>query len=99
MEMKTQSKKASKGSVVVETVQGRLRIRFRYNGKRQAVSLGLPDNSLSRKVAENKAHAMEMDITTGNFDESLKKYGIGVNKGNKEPNGHWFSLMGISKSY
>ena len=39
-------KKSPKGSVSVENFQGRLRLRWRFEGKRYALSIGLPDSLL-----------------------------------------------------
>ena len=69
-----QSSKASKGTVKVETDKGWLRIRFTYQKKRYAFAIGLPDTSLNRKVAQEKARKIELDILSDNFDLTLKKY-------------------------
>jgi len=66
--------RASKGTVQVEDLQGRLRLRWRYEGLRYALSVGLPDSKVNRKVAQRKAHLIELDIVSGNFDPTLKKY-------------------------
>jgi len=34
----------------------------------------LPDSKVNRTVAEQKARQIELDIASGNFDESLRKY-------------------------
>jgi integrase len=67
-------KKASKGTVSVEEFQGRLRLRWRFEGKRYALSIGLPDSKVNRKVAQQKATMIELDMASGNFDQTLKKY-------------------------
>jgi integrase len=68
------SSKASKGSVQVINSNNRLQLRFRYAGKRHYLSMGLPDTAINRKAAEAKARQMELDIVSGNFDETLYKY-------------------------
>ncbi len=67
-------KKSSKGTVSIEEFQGRLRLRWRYQGKRFTLSIGLPDSKVNRQVAQQKATTIELDIASGNFDASLKKY-------------------------
>ena len=66
--------KSLKGAVKVETDKGWLRLRFSHQGKRHAITLGLPDSKVNRTVAEQKARQIELDIISGNFDESLRKY-------------------------
>lgn len=80
--------KSSKGSVSIEEFQGRLRLRWRLQGKRYTLAIGLPDSKINRQVAQQKATAIELDIASGNFDSTLKKYkpqilnpqGIGIVK-------------------
>lgn len=62
------------GLVSIEEYQGRLRLRFRYEGKRCAISVGLPDSAVNRRVAQQKAAQIELDIASGNFDSTLTKY-------------------------
>lgn len=67
-------KKKAKGTVKIESDKGWLRLRFTHAGKRRTFALGLPDTSINRKFAEQKARQIELDIISGNFDSSLKKY-------------------------
>ena len=67
-------KKASKGTVAVEEFQGRLRLRWRHEGERYTLSIGLPVSKVNRQVAQQKAVRIELDMASGNFDASLKKY-------------------------
>ena len=67
-------KKTPKGTVKVEVDKGWLRVRFTHAGKRYAFAIGLPDSEINRKVAEQKARQIELDILSGNFDPSLQKY-------------------------
>ena len=67
-------KKVPKGSVSIEDFQGRLRLRWRYQGKRYALSIGLPDSKINRQVAQQQATVIELDIASANFDSTLKKY-------------------------
>lgn len=66
--------KRSKGTVAVEEFQGRLRLRWRYRDKRYVLTIGLPDSKINRQVAQHKATIIELDMASGNFDLSLKKY-------------------------
>lgn len=66
--------KASKGTVQVISSNGRLQLRFRWAGKRQYLSIGLPDTSVNRIAAGQKANQIYLDIVSGNFDQSLTKY-------------------------
>ncbi|MDF0554890.1 DUF3596 domain-containing protein [Kamptonema sp. UHCC 0994] len=45
-----------------------------WQGKRFYLYIGLPDSQANRKVAQIKAHQIELDIAGGNFDSSLVKY-------------------------
>jgi integrase len=67
-------KKEAKGTVKLESDKGWLRLRFTHTGKRRAFALGLPDTNINRKFAEQKARQIELDIISGNFDPTLKKY-------------------------
>jgi len=72
--------KASKGSVVVDSLKGRLRLRLPRSlyPEQQAkyISLQIDDNLENRKLAEAKARQAELDIKSGNFDFSWNKYRI-----------------------
>jgi hypothetical protein len=67
-------KKATKGTVVVESFKGRLRLRFRVTGDRYCLAIGLPDLPQNRELAEEKATQIALDIKAGRFDPSLAKY-------------------------
>lgn len=69
--------RASKGSVTVESVAGRLRLRLPrhiFNGQKKYLSLYLSDTKENRKVAEAKAQTIMADIALERFDRTLKKY-------------------------
>lgn len=66
--------KASKGSVKVEEVDGRLRLRWRVAGERYTLALGLQANTEHQAVAEAKAKLIERDILLENFDSTLERY-------------------------
>lgn len=77
---KTPAGKNPKGNVTIESFRGRLRLRFRFNGTRYSLGLGLPDTQTNRRVAEARARRIEDDMRLqlahgGNyFDPSLAKY-------------------------
>jgi len=77
---KTATGKNLKGNVTVEPFRGRLRLRFRFNGQRYSLGLGLPDSRTNRRVAEARARQIEDDMRLqlahgGNyFDATLAKY-------------------------
>ena len=69
--------KASKGSVSVESFQERLRLRLPrqlYEGIQKYLTLGLADTPENQQLAAQKAHEIELDIISGEFDETLAKY-------------------------
>lgn len=74
--MNTQEK-LGKGSVGIESFQGRLRLRLPrqvYGGKQKYLTLGLDDTKQNRKIAEAKAKQIESDIIYERFDQTLAKY-------------------------
>jgi integrase len=58
--------------------KGWLRLRWSYKGKRYALTLGLPVSGVNKIVAAAKAHQIELDIASGHFDPSLKRYSMTV---------------------
>jgi len=77
MYSKTPSGKSPKGSVSIESYQGRLRLRLPrqlYEGKQKYLTLGLADTPENRVEGDRKARVIELDILTDNFDSTLKKY-------------------------
>ncbi len=72
------SSKSPKGTVGIESFQGRIRLRLPrqlFDGKQKYLSLGLPDTILNRRAAEAKAKLIESDIVLERFDYTLAKYG------------------------
>ncbi|MDX2230721.1 MAG: DUF3596 domain-containing protein [Leptolyngbyaceae cyanobacterium bins.349] len=70
--------KSFKGSVGVETFQGRIRLRLPrqlFGGKQKYLTLGLSDTDVNRRMAEAKAKLIESDIALERFDYTLEKYG------------------------
>ncbi|NJM47279.1 MAG: tyrosine-type recombinase/integrase [Alkalinema sp. RU_4_3] len=66
-------------AVKLESFQGRLRLRWSYQGKRYGFSLGLGDTQLGRTIAQGRVAQIETDLITGQFDETLARYRTGNN--------------------
>ncbi len=66
--------KSNKGKVAIAVKNGFLRLRWRYLGTQYNLYTGLPDEPISRTVAEGKANAIALDILSNNFDTTLAKY-------------------------
>lgn len=62
------------GIVKVVTDKGWLRLRWTHLGKRYALTLGLPNYTVNRTFAQQKAHQIELDTVSGHFDKTLKRY-------------------------
>lgn len=71
---------SNKGSVTVWSQRGRLHLRFRFEGKQHRPALGLDDDPLGWAVAKGIAAKIEGDLKTQNFDPTLAKYGIGLQR-------------------
>jgi len=70
-------KRAKKGSVVIDSRNGMLRLRLPrtlFDGKQKYISLGLPDTAVNRKIAEAKVGEINIDILLNQFDFSFDKY-------------------------
>jgi integrase len=66
--------KTSKGDVVVEEFRGRLRLRWRHEGERYTLAIGLPDTPTNRIAAQGKANKIALDMAAGHFDPTLGAY-------------------------
>lgn len=66
--------KTPAGNVAITADKGRLRLRWQTGGKRYTLYLGITDTPQNRKLAQTKAISIELDIRSGNFDNSLTKY-------------------------
>jgi integrase len=78
MNKSNSSVKNAKGSVSIETFQGRLRLRLPrqlFDGKQKYLTLGLPDTVVNRRLAEAKVMLLESDIKLERFDLTLARYG------------------------
>lgn len=67
-------RKSGRNLVKVENDEGRLRLRWTYQGKRYTLAMGLPDSQTNRIFAQKRALEIEGDIASGHFDPSLKQY-------------------------
>ncbi|MBD2308872.1 site-specific integrase [Chroococcidiopsis sp. FACHB-1243] len=67
-------KKASKGTVSVESFRGRLRLRFRIDGIQKTLAVNLDDTKENRIRASLIARQIELDLLGGTFDHTLEKY-------------------------
>lgn len=75
--------KRSKGSVSLVSNNGSLKLAWRFDSRRFYLSPGLKDSDINRKSAQKIATQIELDILSGNFDESLEKYRVGSKNGSK----------------
>jgi len=67
-------KKTQKGSVVVRSVKGRLRLVWSFCGKRYFFALELQDGKANEAIADLKAKQIRRDIANDLFDPTLEKY-------------------------
>lgn len=72
-------RKAAKGTIKIKNSRGWLQLVFTFNGRRRYLSLGVEDSKSARSLAQMKAKKIELDILSGNFDETLAKYKYGAN--------------------
>lgn len=77
--------KASKNTVGVQVVKGRIRLslpreisRVAYGIEQKFITPGLEATDLNLKLMNAKAEQISIDIATGNFDVSWEKYHLGV---------------------
>ncbi|MBD2653740.1 DUF3596 domain-containing protein [Synechocystis sp. FACHB-383] len=70
----TLSRDLDRSLVKVESDKSRLRLCFTYGGTRHYIAVGLPDSRVNRIGAQQKSTQIELDIASGNFDETLKKH-------------------------
>lgn len=77
MQASNTSPKSAKGTVGIESFQGRLRLHFPrawFDGKNKYLSLGLSDTPENRAIAEAKATQIAVDYKLGQFDVTLERY-------------------------
>lgn len=80
--------RASKGTVSVGVLRGRLRLRLPrhvFGGVQKYLSLELADTPQNRKVARAKAQQIEADIALERFDHTFRRYRSAYALANDEP--------------
>jgi integrase len=60
--------------VWIDKTGNTLRLRWNYEGKKKALSLGVRDNLVGRAFAEKKRAEISMDLVSGHYDPTLLKY-------------------------
>jgi integrase len=60
--------------VWIESKNGSLRLRWRIEGKRYCLGLGVRDSPTGRAFANRKKGEVQMDLIAGYFDTTLLKY-------------------------
>lgn len=76
--------KSPKGAVSIKNYKERIRLRWRYLGKRYSLSLGQYDK-INLKAAKKIVLQIEFDMVNSQFDHTLLKYGGKLIKLNEEP--------------
>ncbi|MCG9899543.1 MAG: site-specific integrase [Hydrotalea sp.] len=66
--------KSPKGAVAISNYKERIRLRWRYQGKRYSLNLSAY-NKINLAAARRKALEIEYDIANNQFDVTLQKYG------------------------
>ncbi|WP_159454189.1 Arm DNA-binding domain-containing protein [Chitinophaga ginsengisegetis] len=69
-----QKSKAKKGKISIENNAGRIRLRWRYNGKRYPLNLPHDFTPENMHHATLKVAEIKLDILKGCFDTTLEKY-------------------------
>jgi len=66
--------KSPKGTVSLVNSNGRLQARFRWQGKRYYLSLGLADTPKNRRLVAGRIAQIQRDLDYGEFTGDLSKY-------------------------
>lgn len=69
--------------VQIENHNGRLRLRWQYQGKKYTMAAGVPESPTGRAFANQLKATIELDVQAGYFDTTLLKYRprkLGANK-------------------
>ena len=64
-----------KGEVKIESIRGMLRLRWRVEGERFCLNLGLSDSKINRLKANQLSSTIAIDVLSGHLDRTLVKYG------------------------
>lgn len=65
---------ARKGEIAIAVRNGRLQLRWTFQGRRYYLSTGFPDTPTNHVIAAKLAGQIEFDMATLSFDETLAKY-------------------------
>jgi integrase len=76
--------KSPKGAVSISNYRERIRLRWRYQGKRYSLSLSAY-TKVNLNAVKKVVLQIELDMANGQFDDSLVKYGGKVVKAVEEP--------------
>lgn len=69
------TQRSKKGQVSIYSQDGYLRLRWRHEGKRYTIALGLLEHdAIARQLAQQRANTIQLDMLSGNFDSTLAKY-------------------------
>jgi integrase len=63
-----------KNDVAIQNIDGWIRLRWQYQGKRCSLRLGLPYDPINLAVAQQRVSQIRLDILSGHYDPSLVKY-------------------------
>lgn len=70
-------------AVKLESVNGRLRLRWTFRGRRYVLALGLEDTKTNRLSSQQTILAIEADIESGKFTGALDRYKRAASRGSK----------------
>ncbi|MBD2107037.1 hypothetical protein [Nodosilinea sp. FACHB-13] len=63
-----------KGEVSIEDIDCWIRLRWRHQGQRKTMSLGLRHDPVNLAVAQQRANQIPLDIVFGDCDPKLSRY-------------------------
>jgi integrase len=65
-----------KGSVAIETVENRIRLRWRWQGRQETIAIGAAGNKVVLTLAQKIARQIELDLLSGNYDSTKERYAV-----------------------
>ena len=75
--------KTPKGEINIRDRDGWIQLRWRHQGKRYSLGMGLRYDPINLEVAKQRASQIRLDMLAGNFDSTLKKYKSESSSGNE----------------
>lgn len=69
-----QTRRTAKGDVSIENAEGKIRLRWRYQKERFSLNLPYHFTESNILLATVIATVIKLDMLTGNFDTTLKRY-------------------------